>query len=76
LFGGVLVLEFGTAAAMWGAVLGRFELKRAITLGVAVWGSFIIADELFVFYGFAHQHLILLCAHLLSYLVVKNETYQ
>lgn len=74
LFMGVIVADLGCAAAFWRALLQGFDVRKAITAGVALWGAFLIADESFVCYAFAQHHVMLLIAHLLTYAAVQLET--
>lgn len=82
LFVGVLLVQLGAATFFWRAFLSRKvapksdpNVLRAFAAGIGMFAAFLLADEIFVVYerlaGIATTHLLVLCALLLSYLVIR-----
>jgi hypothetical protein len=82
LFGGVLITQLGVSVLFWRAFLIRASLARpvdqkvvqAFALGIGLFAAFLVADEILVVYhrfsGLETTHFLILCALLLSYLVI------
>jgi hypothetical protein len=66
---GILAVLFWRAVARRGA---SQDLLPALGLGVLLWGAFVLADEIFLTYQFAGGHMVILCAHLLTYLLTDR----
>jgi hypothetical protein len=82
LFCGVLLLELGTAILFWrafldpGRVAGNGKVHQAFCVALALFGGFLLADELFLVYrhlpGMGSTHFLVLCALLLSLLLAER----
>jgi hypothetical protein len=75
LFVGVICWE-GVAAALFWLAWARFPRRRravyaAFTASLALWGAFLLADEVFVAYAVAATHLRLFIAQLVTLLAVE-----
>lgn len=76
LFAGVVAAELAAAVLFWRAfsTAQRPCIVQAFALGLALFSAFLIADEIFIVYaklpGVAATHFRVLCALLLSLLVV------
>lgn len=79
LFSGVIFWEGLTALLFWLAFFkyrsGAAEAKRivhaAFTVGLMLWGAFMIADEVFIAYAVEGTHLRLLIAQLATLLAIE-----
>jgi hypothetical protein len=72
----VIVVEIGIANLLWRS-LGRRDPKTreaAFTLAVALFGGFLLADELFVAWptGLAHVHFGILVALIVTWIAARN----
>jgi hypothetical protein len=78
LFAGVICWE-GVAAVLFWLAWGRFSrpgkgrrtVYAAFTAGLALWGAFLLADEVFIAYAVAGTHLRLFVAQLVTLLVIE-----
>jgi hypothetical protein len=75
LFVGVICWE-GLAAALFWLAWARFPRRRrevyaAFTVSLALWGTFLLADEVFVAYAVAATHLRLFIAQLVTLLAIE-----
>jgi hypothetical protein len=78
LFLGVILWEGVAAGLFWRAwwrfgdrVVGRRALYAAFTVGLMLWGAFLIADEVCIAYAVAGTHVRLFTAQLLTLLAVE-----
>jgi hypothetical protein len=78
LFAGVIFWEGVAAVLFWlawgrftGRGKGRWTVYAAFTAGLALWGAFLLADELFIAYAVAGSHLRLFTAQLVTLLAVE-----
>jgi hypothetical protein len=82
LFCGVLLLELCAAILFWrafldpGRVAGNGKVHQAFCVALALFGGFLLADELFLVYrhlpGVGSTHFLVLCALLLSLLLAER----
>ena len=78
LFAGVIVWEAVAALLFWRATWSfrsrnsaRKIVYPAFTASLLLWGSFLMADEIFIAYTLESTHLRLFVAHLLSLMVIE-----
>jgi hypothetical protein len=73
-FAGVICWE-GVAAALFWLAWARFPRRRvvyaAFTVSLALWGAFLLADEVFIAYAVAATHLRLFTAQLITLVAVE-----
>ena len=79
LFAGVIAWDAIAAALFWQATWlfpgratkGNGPVRVAFTVSLALWGAFLLADEIFVAYEVEAKHLLLFTAQLATLLVIE-----
>jgi hypothetical protein len=79
LFSGVIAWDAIAAALFWRATLlfpkqatkGSGSVRLAFTVSLALWGAFLLADEIFIAYEVEAKHLLLFTAQLATLLVIE-----
>jgi hypothetical protein len=79
LFAGVIAWEAAAAVLFWRAVWlfpsrgtkGNGPAHLAFAVSLALWGSFLFADEIFVAYGLEGKQLLLFTSQLVALLVIE-----
>ena len=58
--------------AAW-AIKNKQAITHAFTISIALWATFILMSEIFIFYKYEMKHFVLLLAELVSLLIINLE---